>query len=610
VQLKKGPFPADAAFCEGVNVAPPNHPTADARPQSLPERERPVTHFLTTPDVPGSREPTQNGKRRDAARPTVKMSQGASLPYRTPDPSSRIEGAHEPFVRAVRAHRWLVAIIFVLAIVVTVFIAETRSPTYKTSAQVLVAPVSSSVSSYAGLSVVNDDSTDPVRPFQTAASLLSSRSAALNTAQSLGTGWSEKQVEDAIDVLPEGESDVVSVTGSADTAAKATLLTNTYLRLALSGHLATIEAQARSLVTQLVAQQKALPTSDTADLATIAPQVVALRAVVAGHDPNFAVLQQAPTPTSPSGTSKKLIVLLGALAGLIVAIGTATLIERLNRRVRDETEVLEEYPLPVLARVPVLPRGVPSAAASADLLPPRLQEAYRTLRVQLPPRRDRAARTIMFTSPTPGDGKTSSAINLALMLTAADLNVVLIDFDLRKPDIGNRLGEYTDFMEYFRFNVPLSELLSSTHGDSRLRVVSSNSYGDVTPLLEALTQRLPEMLHDLGRVADYVIIDTAPLGQVSDALRVAPLVDDSILVVRPGHTDRTDLLRTRELLDRMGHPPTGLLLIGDPDAGDAQYAYGMSRPPGDATVDAPALIPGARDGASRAERPRRVEHKR
>jgi Mrp family chromosome partitioning ATPase len=538
------------------------------------------------------------------------MNRGASLPYRTPDPSSRTEGAHEPFLRAVRAHRWVVAIIFVLAIVVSAAVAETRAPTYKTTAQVLVSPVASGVSSYEGLSVVNDDSTDPVRPFQTAASLLSSRSAALSTAQSLGRGWSQKQVENAIDVLPEGESDVITVTGAADTAAKATLLTNTYLRLALKGHLTTLEAQARSLLTQLVAEQKALPATDTADLSTIAPQVIALRAVAAGHDPNFALLQQAPTPTSASGTSKKLIVVLGALAGLIVAVGTATLIEHLNRRVRDENEILEEYPLPVLARVPVLPSGVSSAAASADLLPPRLQEAYRTLRVQLPPRRDRAARTIMFTSPTPGDGKTSSAINLAQMLTAAELDVVLIDFDLRKPDVGNRIGQYTDFMEYFRSNVPLSELLTSVHGESRLRVVSSNAYGDVTPLLEALTQRLPEMLHDLGRVADYVIIDTAPLGQVSDALRVAPLVDDSILVVRPGNTDRTDLLRTRELLDRMGHPPTGLLIIGDPDGGDAQYAYGMSRPSGNPTVDTPTLIPGARDGRSTAERQRRAEPKR
>jgi Mrp family chromosome partitioning ATPase len=495
------------------------------------------------------------------------------LSYRSPEPQSSGESALKPLTRAVRAHPVLVGFIFAIAVAVSVLIAESRATSYKTTSQVLVSPVSSNTTAYSGLTVVNDDTSDPVRPFQTAASLLTSRNAALTTADTLGASWTQLKVEQAIAVLPQGESDLLSVTGTAGSPSAAERLTNVYTVDALSGHLATIKAQAQILVSQLVAQQKSLPTSDTVDATTIAQQLVALRTVAAGHDPNFSLVEQAPLPTGASGSSKKLIVILGALAGLMVAIGTAAAVEHLNRRVRDEDEILSEYPLPVLARVPMLPRGG-RAATTAALIPPRLQEAYRTLQVQFPQKRDAKARTIMFTSPTAGDGKTSSATNMAMMLTAANLDVALIDFDLRKPDVGNRLGAYTDFMEYFRSNRPLSELLVESSTVPRLRVISSTARGDFTPLLEAVSRRLPEMLRDIEGLVDYVIIDTAPLGQVSDALRIAPLVDDVILVTRVGNTDRTELKRSRELLDRMGHSPTGLLLVGDPNTGDTRYGYG------------------------------------
>jgi hypothetical protein len=65
---------------------------------------------------------------------------------------------------------------------------------------------------------------------------------------------------------------------------------------------------------------------------------------------------------------------------------------------------------------------------------------------------------------------------------------------------------------------------------------------------------------------------------VSDALRAAMTVDDVVLVARPGNTDRTDLQHTRELLDRMGHTPTGLLVVGGTAASDAYVTYGSEIP--------------------------------
>jgi len=160
------------------------------------------------------------------------------------------------------------------------------------------------------------------------------------------------------------------------------------------------------------------------------------------------------------------------------------------------------------------------------------------------------------------------------VLAATEARVILLDFDLRKPDIAERLGAHTDYLDFFRSSAGLDDVLAQSRAAPGLRVLSAHAQGDATPLLEAVSRRLPDLLHEARELADYVIVDTPPLGQVSDALRAATLVDDIVLVTRPGNTDRIELTHTRELLDRMGHTPTGLLLIGESGAGDVYAGYG------------------------------------
>ena len=292
--------------------------------------------------------------------------------------------------------------------------------------------------------------------------------------------------------------------------------------------------------------------------------------------------------------------LLALLAGLVIGVGAAAAIEYLNRRVRDEDELLSAYPLPVLARVPELPRGS-RQIASPELLPPSVREAFRTLQVQLPPAPLSGGRAIMFTSPSPGDGKTSSAINFALVLVAAKHSVILLDFDLRRPDVGRMLGVHAEFMDLFRTDGELDNVLAEPRTAPGLRVIGSTPQADVMPLLEAVSRDLPELLRAARELADYVIVDTPPLGRVSDALRAAMTVDDVVLVTRPGNTDRTDLQHTRELLDRMGHTPTGLLVVGEAAQGDSYMSYG-SDVPLDEPVETNGRPPARSPAASRRVR--------
>lgn len=484
----------------------------------------------------------------------------------------REQSAHVPFVRAVRAHPVLVAAVMIVAVAATIIYQKSRTPTYESTAQVLVTPVSSS-GPYTGLPVVTESAADPARTLQTATSVLESPTAELATARQLGGSWTRKSVHEAVSIQPRGESNIVSITGSASSAAKAATLANAYAHNALTVRSSQLSNEAKADVEQLQARQKSLPAGETASAAQIAAQITALSSVAGGHDPNFSLLQAAIPPTSRSGSSLKLLAVLALLAGAVIGVGSATAIEYLNRRVRDEDEVLSLYPLPVLSRVAPLPRGT-REATSFEQIPPRVRESFRTLQFQLSPGSAGRGRAIMFTSPSPRDGKTSSAMNFALTLTAAHAKVILFDFDLRKPDVGERLGIRSDYLDFFRSHAELGELLVEVRSAPGLRVISSSPQGEVTPLLEALGRRLPELMDTARELADYVIVDTPPIGQVSDALRAAVAVDDIVLVVRPGNTNREELKHTRELLDRMSHTPTGLLMIGESGTGDVYATYG------------------------------------
>lgn len=492
--------------------------------------------------------------------------------------SNREEGAYAPILRAVRANLLLVVTIVVVSAATAIVWQKTRPAKYNSTAQILVSPVSND-GTYASLpAVITADSADPARTLQTATSVVESPGAANVTAQQLGGNWTQKSVGEAVAIQPRGESDIVSVTATAGGALGAAKLANAYARAALSLHASLLSREAKVQVRQLEARQKLLPQGENAAATQLAAQLNALSSVAAGHDPNFSLLQTAPIPTSQAGTSKKLIVILALLAGLVIGVGAAVAVEYLNRRVRDEDELLSIYPLPVLTRVPSLPRAA-REVGSSELMPPRVREAFRTLQVQLPPG---PGRSIMFTSASPRDGKTSSAVNFALVLAAAGYRVILFDFDLRRPDVGRRLNVHADFMDLFRMDTTLDELLVEPRSAPGLRVISASPQNDVTPLLEAVGRRLPDLLRTARETADYVIIDTPPVGQVSDALRAAMIVDDLVLVSRPGNTDRTELQHTRELLDRMGHTPTGVVVIGEAGAGDAYASYGA-----DLTVEQP-----------------------
>ena len=90
-------------------------------------------------------------------------------------------------------------------------------------------------------------------------------------------------------------------------------------------------------------------------------------------------------------------------------------------------------------------------------------------------------------------------------------------------------------------------------------------------LVEALHGRIPSLIAEAHKIAKYVVIDSPPLGEVSDALRIAEAVDNIIVVARPGHTIRANFEVMRDLLRRTRHTPAGMIVIGETQGMSTRY---------------------------------------
>jgi Mrp family chromosome partitioning ATPase len=172
----------------------------------------------------------------------------------------------------------------------------------------------------------------------------------------------------------------------------------------------------------------------------------------------------------------------------------------------------------------------------------------------------------MVTSADVGDGKTTTAAALAAAFAEGDEDVVLLDFDVRRSGIAGVFGlpRPGDELPQIDDDTALSEMLIPAPGFPHLKVLPA-PIGDAMTL-ELLMRQLPMLLKHSQRLARFVIVDTAPLGAASDALRIAKVCDDVVLVVRPRHTDRSLLVLARDLLARAGATPVGMVIVGQSPA--------------------------------------------
>lgn len=313
---------------------------------------------------------------------------------------------------------------------------------------------------------------------------------------------------------------------------------------------------------------------------------------------NIQIVERALIPRSRFTPSTKKNLVLGGMLGLFLGIGMAFVLEYLDRSLRSLEQVERILHVPALGLIPSIsansglvygygPAAGPrrkerklDAAANAglniELLPhtqPRstIAEAYRAFRTALLLSRAGGLKTIVMTSVLPGEGKTTTASNLAVVLAQLEKRVLLVDADLHKPrvhelfKISNRAGLVSVLAE----NADSASVTVPTPVAGLFVMPAGPSSPNPSGLLSS--DAMATFLERSATEYDYIIIDTPPVGPVADAILLGYQTDGVVLCVQGGKTSRE---RVRQVRDRLARSNVRLLgvVLNNLDQAAAEYA--------------------------------------
>jgi len=190
---------------------------------------------------------------------------------------------------------------------------------------------------------------------------------------------------------------------------------------------------------------------------------------------------------------------------------------------------------------------------------------------------------IIITSGISGEGKSFVATNLAISLALTGKKVALLDFDLNKPTLNQKLNIHgkKGITEYLKGEIGLAEIINPTPINENLFFISAGKIPE-SPT-ELITNGItPELFNELDKVFDHIIIDVAPVGPVSDAYILSPLCNLTLYIVRHNFTPKTFLERLdiNNKLNKLTNP--AIVFNGVSQRGYGQsYGYGYGYVYGD-----------------------------
>jgi Mrp family chromosome partitioning ATPase len=462
-------------------------------------------------------------------------------------------------------HAWLIALCVVVCVGATALYLASAPRKYRATADMLISPVPANTTTLIGLPVLFS-SGDPTRDVLTASSLITTPQVAAVAASNLHSSASADALLGSVSATPVGQSNLVAVTASASSAARAQQIANAFPRAVISTRAAALHKAISAIIPGLQAQAARLPRGLRGQPGTVSDQLSQLETLSNSPDPTMTLAAPAVRPTSPYTPKVKLSLAAGLFGGLILGIALAFAYQALDPRLRREEELRELFPVPILAQIP---RERRRRKLRRPMLPTELSfgalEGYRTLRTMLASRARGRSRAYLMTGSSPAEGKTTSAIGLAAALAHGGSRVILLEADLRRPTIAQTLNLYVEYgtEDVIVGRVKLADALTVAEIDGRvLRVLAVRRPGatHADRLSPSVARRL---ISDALAQADFVVIDSPPLTDVSDALPLANLADEVLIVARMGVSKLSKLARLHDMLVSQGTMPTGLVLVGE-----------------------------------------------
>jgi capsular exopolysaccharide synthesis family protein len=292
----------------------------------------------------------------------------------------------------------------------------------------------------------------------------------------------------------------------------------------------------------------------------------------ASATPDVSVLDSAIAPLSPTNNTAPRVLFIAIAGGLAGALGLAILLDRLDGRLRYPEQVAVDLGLPITGTVPRIPKsGVDRNSPEQTF---QLIESFRSLRMSVMHASDGRSVSVAISSPSPGEGKSLVAANLALSFADAGLRTVLVDGDTRRGALHEIFGLQSTpgLTDYLGGAVGLADVLRPTN-QSSLNVVACGTRRRRSPELLTST-RLPGLVAELRATHDVVIIDTPPLAAGIDAYSIAAATGGLLVVLRVGQTTRRMAAEKLRLFDRLPVDVIGAVLNGIHLEGEyAYYSY-------------------------------------
>ncbi|MEJ1969744.1 MAG: polysaccharide biosynthesis tyrosine autokinase [Rhizomicrobium sp.] len=296
--------------------------------------------------------------------------------------------------------------------------------------------------------------------------------------------------------------------------------------------------------------------------------------------PDARVISTAQVPQSPSFPRKTLTLMVAIPAGLVLGLLLAFGRERLDSGFRTTSQLESMLGIPVLSTVPEIAGAVKSASESADFVLEHpissFAEAIRGLQLGLALSNvDRRPKVILVTSSVPGEGKTTIALSLARIAARGGLKTVIIDADMRRPNVAKTLGKD-------HFTNGLAEAVTGEKPLDTCIVRDPKSEAFVLPCLQPHhspadflgSNAMKQLVKLLSTTFDLVVIDSAPILPVNDTKVLSQLVDSVLFVIRWEKTPREAATNALRALADVHAPISGVALARADSIRFRYYNYG------------------------------------
>ena len=308
----------------------------------------------------------------------------------------------------------------------------------------------------------------------------------------------------------------------------------------------------------------------------------------AAESQDVDILDPAIVPEYPVNANKKKRALFGLVFGFVLGVGVAGLLEVMDTSLRTPADVKKHLKLPVLGTIPKVDfddlydfqdaekiKRIDYQLVTHDYKPTPIGEAFRSLRTSLIFSKSRGRiHSIVLTSTEPGDGKSFTAANLAIIMAQQKHTTLLVDADLRRGVLHNTFNVTKEpgFTNYLTGTAVLNDILKETHIPNLQIVTCGPLLPNPAELLGSLQMR--RFLDEVRRRFDFIIFDTPPLNAATDAVVLGTQVDGVAIVIRAGKTKRSHAKAKLELFANVPATILGAILNGTgADMGHEGYSY-------------------------------------